>query len=452
MEGWLGIAVQGLVPAAVAGCGGWFFLRTKGLIGWGKRVREALREKPAEGELSPRRTLALALAGTLGVGNIAGVGSALSLGGPGALFWMALSAIFCMFLKFAETLLALLRRKRCPDGALRGGAMYYMPQRAGVCFAAFCLLCSFTVGNGMQVRAVVTVGEALLPGRGWIAPTVGAIFAAALLPVLLGGKRRLFDLAAALVPAMTVGYLLLCAVLLVKCRAAIPGALRESLRAAFSPTAAVGGAVGYTVFDGIRLGFVRGLVSNEAGCGTAPIAHASAERVAPATQGCLGMLEVAVDTLLLCTVTALCVLATGAFRAGGADGMQVALSAFTSVLGAPAGWFLLAAVFLFAFATCISWSYYGREALRFLTFAHATGKSCFLAPARAPGESRFSALSRGYALVFSLLALPFALLDAAPIWSAADLCISLMTLLNLRYVMNCRREILAETRRAGLLQ
>lgn len=440
MGEWLGMAVQGLVPAAVAGCGGWFLLRTRGLFGWRKTVREALREKPAEGKIAPRRALALALAGTLGVGNIAGVGSALSLGGPGALFWMALSAVFCMVLKFAETLLALLRRERGSDGTLRGGAMYYMPRRAGVCFSLLCLLCSLTVGNGMQVRAVVTVGEMLLPGRGWIAPAVGTFFAGLLLPVLFGGKRRLFDLAAALVPLMTVGYLLLCGILLVKSRAALPSALGDVFRAAFKPTAAVGGTVGYAVFDGIRRGFLRGLVSNEAGCGTAPIAHASAEGVAPATQGCLGMLEVAVDTLLLCTVTALCVLVTGSYRGGSADGMRVAMAAFTSVLGAPAGWFLLAAVFLFAFATCVSWSYYGREALRFLA-AQRTGE-----------KARFPALSRGYALLFSLSALPFSLTDAAPIWAAADLCISLMTLINLRYVMKYRHEILAETRRAGLLR
>ena len=429
--------LQYVVSGAVGLCGGWFLLATKGLFGWEKRVWEALREKPAAGEVSPRRALSLALAGTLGVGNIAGVGSALSLGGPGALFWMALSAIFAMFLKYAETLLAMLHRNRESDGSVHGGAMYCMPRRWGCLFSLLCLGCSLTIGNGMQVRAVVSIGENMCGDRLPVAAIVGGCLTLLLLAVLLGGKRRLFALAAGLVPAMTVGYLLLCLLVLWKNAASLPGALRTVFISAFHPAAACGGVVGYTVFSGIRYGFIRGLVSNEAGAGTAPIAHAAAEETSPVTQGCMGMLEVAIDTLLLCSLSALCILVTGGAAPGEQDGMQVALTAFTATLGPAAGWLLFAAVFLFAFATAVSWSFYGREALHFLTD-------------RLP-DKKAARCEQLYLLVYSLLALPAAFLSAGRIWQAADLCIVAMTLLNLCALWKRREEILAETRRAGLL-
>lgn len=425
MQNWCGILLSLPLPCGVAICGGWFLIKTRGLL---KHPKTLLRLIFGSGKES-RKALALALAGTLGIGNIAGVASAVSLGGPGAVFWMLLSSFAAMLLKYAETVCAMLHRKR--DGAgWHGGAMYYLPRWAAILFSLLCLACSFTVGNGMQVSAAASVTREVTGANGLWA---GIIMAGLLLLVLLTGKRRLFDLAAALVPFMTAGYLLLCLAVLVKKGSALPGVLREIAVCAFCPKAVVGGTVGYTLFGAIRYGFTRGLVSNEAGCGTAPIAHAG-NGESPVRQGCMGIAEVFIDTTLLCSLTALTVLLSAAPRPGEEDGMAIVLRGFRAALGEGAGWLLLPAVFLFGFAAAVCWSYYGSECIHYLC----------------PDPAKEKTVCRLYCFLYAIAALPFAILPAGAIFAATDFLLTVMTLLHLFFLLRRRREILHETHIAGL--
>ena len=395
-----------------------------------------------QGGISPFRALTVALAGTLGVGNIVGVASALCLGGAGAVLWMLVSALVAMVLKYAEITLAL--RHRPPgteDGQPTGGAPYYMEaglakrgmtktgRLLGGIFALLCLLNAVTMGSFLQVNAVAGAMETgfSLPPL-WVGIAVSGV---ALLSTL-GGAKGISAVTEKLVPFMTVGFLALCVAVMILRRERIPRTLLSILQDACTPMAAGGGILGFLTSTGVRMGVMRGLVSNEAGCGTAPAAHATAEVDLPARQGLFGLVEVFVDTVLLCTVTALAILVSDSGAPlGDANPVAVASHAFSSVLGEFAGWFFSLSILLFGVAPVICWAHYGKSSLSYLT-------------ARLSPAARRT-VTGIYAVLFSLSPLAGAIASSALAWTLADLAIALMTILNLAVLLLMAGEVREET-------
>ncbi|MBQ4111509.1 MAG: alanine:cation symporter family protein [Clostridia bacterium] len=401
-------------------------------------VRLLFTGKRSDG-ISPFRALTVALAGTLGVGNIVGVASALYLGGPGAVLWMLIAALVAMVLKYAEITLALRHRRTLPDGSSTGGAPYYMEDclkqrgfpRAGRClavlFAVLCLVNAVTMGSLLQINAVSGAME-----EGFSVPPLVTGVGIALLATVtvLGGARRISALTEKLVPFMTVAFLVVTLAVLYLRRERIPGALAMIGRDALNPVGVGGGLVGFLTARGVRFGVMRGLVSNEAGCGTAPMAHASADTDLPARQGLFGLVEVFVDTVLLCTLTALCILVSDSGPAAfGEDVTRTAQAAFSSVLGGWAGGFFALSIFLFGVATVICWAHYGMTCVDYLLphgRGRGGGKGCYI-------------LLLTASLIVGAVATP------SLAWGLADVAISLMTLLNLMVLMALHREVAEET-------
>ena len=401
----------------------------------------------AEG-ISPFRALTVALAGTLGVGNIVGVASALYLGGAGAVFWMLVSALLAMVLKYAEITLALRHRRLLPDGSFTGGAPYYVEDGlkdrglprlgrllAGV-FALLCLVNAVTMGSLLQVNAAAGAMEA-----GFSVPPLltGGVVAVLAVVTVLGGAKRISSLTEKLVPFMTVGFLVVCMAVLLLRRERIPAALTAIWEDAFSVNSAGAGVLGFLTASltasltgrGIRFGVMRGLVSNEAGCGTAPMAHAAADVDLPARQGLFGLVEVFVDTVLLCTVTALCLLVSDSGpTAFGEDVTHTAQEAFSSVLGEWAGGFFAVSILLFGVATVICWAHYGMTCVQYLF-----------------PKGRKKRATEGVYVVILAASLAVGAVTAPTLaWTVADAAISVMTLLNLGVLVLLRGEVKDETK------
>ena len=425
------------VPILLIGCGLFFFLYLRGApLLCPRAALRALGGEERGGRRESLRAVCLALAGTLGVGNLAGVAGAIALGGAGAVFWMLLSALFAMILKYAEIVLAMRHRRFDEGGMPHGSAMYYIKDgfsRRGFprvgrwlasVFALLCLCNSLCMGNALQVSAVCRSVEGVFG----IPPLwIGILFGLCVLAVVLRGSRGVLGFCTALVPLMTLFYLILALAVLILRAGEIPRACEAILSDAFSAEAMAGGVGGFFLSRGVRFGTMRGLISNEAGCGTAPTAHASAEGISPAGQGVMGMVEVLVDTVLLCTLTALVILlGLGEQGIVGESYMMVTVSAFSSVLGEGAAYFLAISTLCFGFATVLCWAHYGRECLLFLS-EKGKGQSLFL-------------------LLYVLAILWGALFDSELIWQTADLAIGCMTLINLSVLLMMRREIAEETR------
>jgi AGCS family alanine or glycine:cation symporter len=315
-----------------------------------------LRDRTASaGNVTPFQAVATALASTVGVGNIAGVATAITLGGPGALFWLWVSGILGMGTKYAEIVIALHYRERDAAGIMRGGAMYTLKKRGlgwlGGIFAFLTALAAFGIGNMVQANSVA---QSLHASLGISTTTVGIILVVLSAAVILGGLKRIAAFAEILVPFMAILYLGGGLVLLVMHAGRIPEVLALVFRSAFSGSAAAGGFAGATIMMAMRYGVARGLFSNEAGLGSAPMVHATAETDHPVRQGLYGIFEVFVDTILICTTTGLVVLVTGDWQSG-ATGAALSTQAFTT--GLPG---------TFAFSTLIGWSYYGETGAVYL--------------------------------------------------------------------------------------
>ncbi len=376
------------------------------------------------------RALAVALAGTLGVGNIAGVATAISLGGAGAVFWMILAAFAAMPVKYAEITLAQVHRKTRTDGTRYGGAPYYIGavlgggfgRFAAALFAVLLIFCTLTLGTALQAHAAVEA----LAGVFDTPPVAVGLLLALLAALILEADRGLAErVLTALVPFLCVGFTLASLAVIFHRRAALPAAFAAIWRGAFTPSAGLGGALGVACSRAVRFGVARGLVSNEAGCGTAPTAHAAADAACPAAQGLWGILEVFVDTVLLCTLTALVILVTAGESTGA--GVMLAISAFGAVLGPVAPPLIAVSVLLFAFATVLCWARYGREALFYLT-----GTPC--------GAHFFT-------LAVSLATLLGAVTTPTLVWGVTDLVLALMTVINLAVLLIARHSVFEETKR-----
>ena len=330
------------------------------------------RPGTGDGSVSPFQAVATALASTVGVGNIAGVATAIAVGGPGALFWLWISGLLGMATKFAEIVVALHYRERDESGTMRGGAMYTLRALGlpwlGAIFALLTALAAFGIGNMVQANSVA---QSLEASFGFSPPLVGLALVVLSGAVILGGIRRIAAFAEILVPFMCLLYLLGGIVVLVTHAGEIPGALRLVVDGAFNGTAAAGGFAGSTVMLAMRYGIARGLFSNEAGLGSAPLVHATATTDHPVRQGMYGIFEVFVDTLLICTTTGLVILVTGSWDTG-ETGAALTGKAFEA--GLPGAWgdiIVTTGLVLFAFSTIIGWSYYGETGIVYLLGSRA---------------------------------------------------------------------------------
>jgi len=338
-----------------------------------REVLGKLRQKgTGEGSVSPFQAVATALASTVGVGNIAGVATALTIGGPGALFWLWVSGLFGMATKFSEIVVALHYREPDAKGVMRGGAMYVLKKRGlpwlGTAFALFTALAAFGIGNMVQANSVA---DSLNATFGASRPLVGIVLVILAGAVILGGIKRIAAFAEILVPAMAVIYVVGGLFILVRFAGAIPSAFALVFDSAFNGAAATGGFAGSTIMMAMRYGIARGLFSNEAGLGSAPIVHAAAVTDHPVRQGLYGVFEVFIDTMLICTTTGLVILATGAWD-DGLTGAALSVKAFE--IGLPGTWgstVITLALVLFAFSTLVGWSYYGETGIVYLLGAKA---------------------------------------------------------------------------------
>ena len=329
------------------------------------------------GGISPAQALCTALAATVGTGNLVGVAGAICLGGPGAVFWMWVCGFLGMALKYTETVLAIRYREETPEG-YTGGPMYVMIRGLGEkarpmarLYCVFGVLAAFGVGNGVQINSAVAGIRGMLQPFG-ISMTaggkflIGVVLAVLIGGVLFGGAKRIGTAAEGIVPAAAAGYILLCFLVLILRAEQIPEAFRAVFLGAFSPKAVTGGMIG-GAFQALRIGCSRGVFTNEAGMGTASIAHACADTAHPAEQGMLGILEVFLDTIVICTMTALAILVSGVRIPYGTDGGAVLTEeAFSGVLGAWASAAIGAFLVLFALATVLGWGLYGASCAQFL--------------------------------------------------------------------------------------
>ena len=379
--------------------------------------RRMFAGKPREG-VSSFQALCTALAATVGTGNLVGVAGAICLGGPGAMFWMWVCAFFGMATKYSEAALAVRCRVKTPDG-YAGGPMYTMTCGLGQGFrllakvyCVFGILAAFGVGNAAQINAVVTGvngavsrfgGEPSLRGN----LMMGLILAVLAGFLLFGGAKRIGAAAELLVPIAAGCYILLCIGVLLVFRRRIPAAFGQILAGAFCPRAVTGGILG-SAFQALSVGCRRGVFTNEAGMGTASIAHACAE-AEPAEQGLMGMVEVFLDTIVICTLTALVILVTGVPIPYGVDvGGELTSAAFSQVYGAGASLFLAGALSLFAIATILGWGLYGSRCAQFLFGGW-----------------------KGFAAAQTAMVVLGAVLDTQVVWQLSEIANGLMAIPNL---------------------
>ena len=362
------------------------FLNVRGFTHAINLVRGRYSRPEDAGEVSHFQALATAVSGTVGLGNIAGVAVAITLGGPGATFWMILAGFLGMSTKLAECTLGVKYRKEHADGTVSGGPMYYL--RDGLAdlglkglgkvlaaaFAVFCILGSLGGGNMFQANQATAQILAVTGNEGNTGLTwaIGIAFALAVGMVILGGIKSIARVTEKIVPFMAALYLLACLVVILANLEKVPGAFGDIVSGAFSPEGITGGVVGVLI-----VGFQRAAFSNEAGIGSASIAHSAVKTNEPSTEGHVALLEPFIDTIVICTMTALMIVISGVWEDGeGAEGVALTSSAFETVVP----WFpnvLAVAVILFAFSTMISWSYYGMKATGYLFGDNQTAENVY---------------------------------------------------------------------------
>lgn len=321
-----------------------------------------------EGEISPFGALMTALSATIGTGNIAGVATAIAIGGPGALFWMWLAALFGIATKYAEAVLAVHYREHDADGHYKGGPMYYIRNGLGArwywlafLFAVFGSLAGFGIANTVQSNSVSQVLESSFG----IEPLItGLVLAALVATVILGGIQRIAHVTSVLVPFMAVAYLVAGLVVIALNVSELPGAVVTIVSSAFTGHAAGGGFAGATLMLALRMGVARGIFSNEAGLGSAPIAHAAARTNDPVQQGTIAMLGTFIDTLVVCSITGLAIVMMGVMETGETGANLTRMAFGRGVAGGE--WVVTFGLCLFAFTTMIGWSYYGERCVVFL--------------------------------------------------------------------------------------
>jgi AGCS family alanine or glycine:cation symporter len=325
--------------------------------------------KGGKGEISPFNALMTSLSATIGTGNIAGVATAIFLGGPGALFWMWMTALVGMATKYAEAVCAVKYREVDELGNHVGGPMYYIKNGLGrkwlwlaPAFAGFGAIAGFGIGNTVQANSVADVLNSSYGIPAWATGVVLLVLVGA---VILGGIKRIAQVAGKLVPLMAITYLLAGLVVLTINAAEIPAAFGLIFTHAFTPVAATGGFAGAAVWAAIRFGVARGVFSNEAGLGSAPIAHAAAQTKGPVNQGLVAMLGTFIDTLIVCSITGLAIITSGAWTSG-ETGASLTSMAFDTTIPGVGGHIVTISLAIFAFTTMLGWSFYGEKCVEYL--------------------------------------------------------------------------------------
>ncbi len=391
-------------------------------VGYGFRQLFSDQNDSERGDVKPFNALMTAMSATVGTGNIAGVATAIALGGPGAIFYMWVIALFGMATKYAEAVCAVTYREVDENGKHVGGPMYYlrngvgefapeMGKTLGVLFAIFGAVAAFGIGNAVQVNSMAAVLDDSFSIPTWV---TGVIVAVLVGVVVLGGIKRIGDVAGKLVPAMIVLYVGASIVILLMNASEIPNAFAMIFKYAFEPVAAVGGFAGAAVAAAIRFGVARGVFSNEAGLGSAAIAHAAAKTNNPVQQGVIAMLGTFIDTIIVCTMTALVILTSGAWMATGTDGIGLTGAVLTSeafsstITGGD--YVVTVALAVFAFTTILGWSYYGERCWQYLF----SEKTLII-----------------YRAIFVLAILAFANVKVDFVWNLSDTLNGLMAIPNL---------------------
>lgn len=338
-------------------------------IGYGFKELWKGRKEQGKGDISPFDALMTSLSATIGTGNIAGVATAIFTGGPGALFWMWCTALVGMATKFGEAVLALRYREVDEEGNHVGGPMYYIKNGLGekwhwmaILFAAFGAIAGFGIGNGVQANSVADVMDKAFGIPDWV---TGILLMVLVGLVLIGGIRRIATVAGMLVPVMAIAYLLGGLTILIMNISKIPDAINLVLRSAFTPVAASGGFKGALVWSAIRFGVARGVFSNEAGLGSAPMAHAAARTNDPVRQGTIAMLGTFIDTLIICSITGLVIVTTNAWTIG-ENGAALSATAFNTGLPVFGKYIVTLGLAVFSFTTLMGWSYYGERCVEYL--------------------------------------------------------------------------------------
>ena len=383
------------------------------------------KRNASDGALTPFQAVCTALAATVGTGNIAGVAGAIAIGGPGAVFWMWVSAALGMCTKFAEVTLAVYYRETNKEGDLVGGPMYYIKNGLGknwqflaILFSAFGVLTVFGTGNATQVNTITTAVNSALLSCGLISEGAvktsnliqGIIIAALVALILLGGVKRIGQVTEKLVPFMALLYIVLSIGIILFRIQALPSVVRAIFEGAFKPAAVTGGAVG-SLFMSMKKGVSRGIFSNEAGLGTGSIAHACADTRKPVKQGMFGIFEVFTDTIVICTLTALVILCSQVpVGYGQAAGAELTIQGFISVYGNWVSVFTAVAMCCFAFSTILGWGLYGARCIEFL-FSEKVIKPFMVA--------------------YSLVAILGATADLGLMWNIAETFNGLMAIPNL---------------------
>ncbi|WP_455366294.1 alanine/glycine:cation symporter family protein [Kaarinaea lacus] len=371
---WLNGMVWG-VPMLIAILGTGLFL-TIGLrfmpvlkIGTGFKRLWTGRKSEEEGDISPFNALMTSLSATIGTGNIAGVATAIFIGGPGALFWMWCTALVGMATKYAEAVCAVKYREVDDLGNHVGGPMYYIRNGLGekwawlaVAFAIFGAIAGFGIGNTVQANSVA---DAMHTTFNIPELTTGIVLAVLVGLVLVGGVQRIAKVAGKLVPIMAIAYMAGGVIILLINIAEVPAAIVLIVKSAFTPVSAAGGFAGATVWLAILKGVQRGIFSNEAGLGSAPIAHAAAKTSDPVRQGTIAMLGTFIDTIIICSVTGLVIVTTGVWT-GGENGAGLSTAAFSAGLPGVGGYIVTFGLAIFAFTTLLGWSYYGERCVEYL--------------------------------------------------------------------------------------
>ncbi|AMA71528.1 MULTISPECIES: alanine/glycine:cation symporter family protein [Aneurinibacillus] len=385
------------------------------------------QDKTSEGDINHFQALMTALAATIGIGNIAGVATAITTGGPGAIFWMWLTALFGMATKYSEAILAVKYRVKGKNGEYSGGPMYYLEHGLGkkwlaVLFSLFGICASFGIGNMVQANSVaeaVKINFSVPPVITGIALAVLTAF------VILGGVQKIGQVTGVLVPFMAIFYITAGVVIILVHIEHVPDAIAAILSGAFNGTAAAGGFLGATVAQAIQMGVARGVFSNEAGLGSAPIAAAAAKTDSPAKQALVSMTGTFIDTIIVCSITGLALVTTGVWEMG-KTGVEATTLAFRSVFGSTGSVILAVSIILFAYSTILGWAYYGTKCIEYLLGRKAV---CY------------------YQAIFIIVIAFGSALKLHIVWTFSDIANGLMAIPNLIGLIGLSAVVVAETRR-----
>ena len=356
----------------LVGTGFWLTINLRGLqftkLGHALYLALVKRKEDGDepGDITHFQALMTAMAATVGTGNIAGVATAIAIGGPGALFWMWITGLVGMATKYAEAILAVKYREVDENGEMCGGPMYYISKGLnmpwlGTLFAVFASVAAFGIGNMVQANSVADAVEATFHIPFWITGVTLMAFSAI---VILGGIKSIAKVTSTLVPIMIIFYVGAALFIIFSHISEVPAAIGFIVKQAFNPTAAVGGFAGATIMMAIRFGVARGVFSNESGLGSAPIAAAAAQTKNPTTQALVSMTQTFIDTILVCTMTGLVLVLTGVWS-NGQTGAELTTTAFNA--GIPGGGYIVTlGIILFAYSTILGWCYYGEKSIEYL--------------------------------------------------------------------------------------